>query len=90
MLPADVPIWVALGPVDLRCYAELGVMRSCGRAARQSEEANGAAAPHNHDPCREGRSEAISLSGARNRPRRSAGGSIASMASSLAVGSART
>ena len=46
--------------------------------------------PHNHARFRGDRSEARSLSGARKRPRRSASGSTASMASSFAVGSART
>ncbi len=54
-------------PSPMLCGAE-------GHSARHSEEETNAAGSHNHGPFREGRSDASSLSGARNRPRRSAGG----------------
>ena len=88
-LGARARIYVAAEAIDLRKYAARVVMRSCTPRRPSSERETTAAGPHNQGLVREGRSEAISLSAARKRPRRRPGGSTASMASSFAVGSAR-
>jgi len=83
-------VFVALSPVDMRNYAEHSVMRSWAPQRSVPRETSTSTTSHNHVPLREGRSEASSLSGAWKRPRLSAGGTTLSMASSFAVGSART
>ena len=75
---------------DMGNYAEHSVMRSWAPQRSIPRERSTMTASHNHVPLREGRNEASSLSGARKRPRLSAGGRTLSMASSFAVGSART
>jgi hypothetical protein len=90
MLPASVRILVCTVPQDMRNYAESGVMRSGASPGAITPRRILGRAPHNHDVGRERRRDAISLSGARKRPRLSVGGRTASMASSFSVGSART
>jgi hypothetical protein len=89
-LTPQMRLLVAVAPVDFRRYAEFTVMRSRDGLGYARPGEDGRSTPHNQGPFREGRSDASSLSGARNRPRRSPGGRTASMASSFAVGSART
>jgi hypothetical protein len=89
-LPPSVRIYLATTEVDMRRYAESSIMPSREECwCRHRGETSGRT-PHNHEPGREGCSEASSLSGARKRPRLKAGGSTASMALSFSVGSART
>ncbi len=90
MIPSGVEIYLALEPIDMRFYAEHIVMRSCVARRAARPERTVPTTPHNHGPVRDGRSAASNLSGARKRPRRRAGGSTESIASSFAVGSART
>ena len=90
MIPSGVQVFVALEPIDMRCYAERGVMRSWAWRGAPHRGKSLKRTPHNQRVAREGRSEASSLSGARKRPRRSVGGSMASIVSSFSVGSTRT
>ena len=76
-------------PADMRNYAELCVMRSWTRWRPHHEGEAAELTPHNHEVFGV-RSEAMRLSGARKRPRRKVGGNKAPIASSFAVGSART
>jgi hypothetical protein len=76
--------------VDYGLYAEIHVMPSgeaCRRGARLTSVG---AVPHNQTRFLVGVREAMSASGARNRPRRSEAGTTASIASSFSLGSART
>jgi hypothetical protein len=66
-------------------YAQPGVMQSCATGSRLGSRFTGSRTPHYPGS----RSEAMSASGALNRPRRSDGGRTASTASSFSVGSMR-